>query len=162
MDKEQLLNTKIEELNFSTRTYHCLKNAHIKTLRELISTNKKELMKLKNFGHSCWCDVSFIVHSFGLKFTYEEELDRNKNSNSIVDSQTPTEKYTVIKKYYNLKELLKERKELQEQAQNLDKKIEILLNSIMMNELDLEFLRIYLKNNDLDLDEIKETHIKVK
>jgi hypothetical protein len=48
---------KIEDLQFSVRTYHCLKRAGIDTVERLSRMSDDELMKLRNFGVGCLNEV---------------------------------------------------------------------------------------------------------
>jgi DNA-directed RNA polymerase subunit alpha len=41
---------RIEEMDFSVRTYNCLKKANILTLGELVQTTESDLMQIRNFG----------------------------------------------------------------------------------------------------------------
>ncbi|MDR1220176.1 MAG: DNA-directed RNA polymerase subunit alpha [Treponema sp.] len=45
-----ILDTKIEELELSVRSYNCLKGADIKTIGELIQKTEDDLNKARNFG----------------------------------------------------------------------------------------------------------------
>jgi DNA-directed RNA polymerase subunit alpha len=45
-----ILDTKIEELELSVRSYNCLKGADIKTIGELIRKTEDDLNKARNFG----------------------------------------------------------------------------------------------------------------
>jgi DNA-directed RNA polymerase subunit alpha len=44
------VNIPIEDLEFSVRTYNCLKRAQINTLAELLKYSPKDLKKIRNFG----------------------------------------------------------------------------------------------------------------
>jgi DNA-directed RNA polymerase subunit alpha len=41
---------RIEELDFSVRTYNCLKKANILTIGELVQYSEQDLMNIRNFG----------------------------------------------------------------------------------------------------------------
>jgi DNA-directed RNA polymerase subunit alpha len=41
---------RIEELDFSVRTYNCLKKAGITNVQDLVQTSEQELMNIRNFG----------------------------------------------------------------------------------------------------------------
>jgi len=41
---------RIEEMDFSVRTYNCLKKANILTLGELVQASESDLMQIRNFG----------------------------------------------------------------------------------------------------------------
>lgn len=42
---------KIEEMNFSLRTYNCLKRAGINTTEQIEALSQEELFNIKNMGH---------------------------------------------------------------------------------------------------------------
>lgn len=58
----------IEELELSIRAYNCLKNAHIKTVADLIQKTECEILKTKNFGHKSLNEIKDILKSMGLRF----------------------------------------------------------------------------------------------
>src|SRR5687767_8987904 len=45
-----LLDTPVDEVGFSQRSYDCLKNANIRTLRDLVTKAEADLLRTKNFG----------------------------------------------------------------------------------------------------------------
>lgn len=47
---EKIIDITIEELNFSVRTYNCLKRANINTVEDLIEKTYEEMIKVKNLG----------------------------------------------------------------------------------------------------------------
>ena len=48
---------RIEELDFSVRTYNCLKKANILTIAELIQYTEADLMQIRNFGRKSLTEV---------------------------------------------------------------------------------------------------------
>src|SRR6202041_2990349 len=44
------LDRSVEELELSVRSYNCLKNANIQTIRELVQKSENEMLKTKTFG----------------------------------------------------------------------------------------------------------------
>lgn len=48
---------KIDELEFSVRTYNCLKRAGIDTVEQLLTKSDAELMKIRCFGTGCLVEV---------------------------------------------------------------------------------------------------------
>lgn len=48
---------RIEELDFSVRTYNCLKKANILTIGELVQTTEADLMQIRNFGKKSLVEV---------------------------------------------------------------------------------------------------------
>jgi len=49
-EKEKILNKTIEELDFSVRSYNCLKKSNVNTLRDLVNCSPMEVIKIKNLG----------------------------------------------------------------------------------------------------------------
>src|SRR5437879_12713484 len=60
------LNKSVEELELSVRSYNCLKNANIRTIRELVQKTEAEMLKTKNFGRKSLNEIKDILHSMGL------------------------------------------------------------------------------------------------
>ncbi len=48
---------RIEELDFSVRTYNCLKKANILTINELVQFTETDLMQIRNFGKKSLTEV---------------------------------------------------------------------------------------------------------
>ena len=46
----QLLHSKLTEMDLSVRALNCLKAAEVETLGDLVTFNKSDLMKFRNFG----------------------------------------------------------------------------------------------------------------
>lgn len=57
---------RIEELDFSVRTYNCLKKANIQTVADLSKTSEEELMNIRNFGRKSLVEVVDKLGSMGL------------------------------------------------------------------------------------------------
>lgn len=60
------LDKSVDELELSVRSYNCLKNANIKTLRELVGRSENEMLKTKNFGRKSLNEIKDILTSMGL------------------------------------------------------------------------------------------------
>jgi DNA-directed RNA polymerase subunit alpha len=60
------LDKSVEELELSVRSYNCLKNANIKTLRELVQKTEGEMLKTKNFGRKSLNEIKDILATMGL------------------------------------------------------------------------------------------------
>ncbi len=56
---------RIEELDFSVRTYNCLKKANIQTVADLVRTSEEELMNIRNFGRKSLVEVQDKLSGFG-------------------------------------------------------------------------------------------------
>jgi DNA-directed RNA polymerase subunit alpha len=57
---------RIEELDFSVRTYNCLKKANIQTIGDLVQTTEDDLMNIRNFGRKSLLEVRDKLAAFGL------------------------------------------------------------------------------------------------
>jgi DNA-directed RNA polymerase subunit alpha len=64
----QLLKTKLIDLKLSVRALNCLKAAEVETLGDLVSYNKSDLMKFRNFGKKSLTELSELVESKKLTF----------------------------------------------------------------------------------------------
>jgi len=60
------LDKSVEELELSVRSYNCLKNANIRTIRELVQKTEAEMLKTKNFGRKSLNEIKEILQSMGL------------------------------------------------------------------------------------------------
>ena len=57
---------RIEELDFSVRTYNCLKKANILTIAELVQYTESDLMQIRNFGRKSLTEVREKLSQLGL------------------------------------------------------------------------------------------------
>ena len=64
----QLLNTKLVDMDLSVRALNCLKAAEVDTLGDLVSFNKNDLMKFRNFGKKSLTELDELVAAKGLNF----------------------------------------------------------------------------------------------
>ena len=64
----QLLKTKLMDLDLSVRALNCLKAAEVETLGDLVSYNKNDLMKFRNFGKKSLTELEELVADKGLDF----------------------------------------------------------------------------------------------
>lgn len=60
------LDKSVEELELSVRSYNCLKNANIRTLRELVQKSEGDMLKTKNFGRKSLNEIKDILGTLGL------------------------------------------------------------------------------------------------
>jgi DNA-directed RNA polymerase, alpha subunit, bacterial and chloroplast-type len=60
------IETRIEELDFSVRTYNCLKKANILTVGELAQITEADLMNIRNFGKKSLTEVKEKLNQLGL------------------------------------------------------------------------------------------------
>ena len=64
----QLLKTKLIDMDLSVRALNCLKAAEVDTLGDLVSFNKNDLMKFRNFGRKSLTELVELVILKGLSF----------------------------------------------------------------------------------------------
>ncbi|HCY45851.1 MAG TPA: DNA-directed RNA polymerase subunit alpha [Flavobacteriales bacterium] len=64
----QLLKTRLVDMDLSVRALNCLKAADIDTLGELVSYNKNDLLKFRNFGKKSLTELEDLVDNKGLSF----------------------------------------------------------------------------------------------
>jgi len=70
---DALLDTNVEELELSVRSANCLKNAGIRTLRELVQKTEKDMLETKNFGRKSLNEIKDILRPMGLSLGMELE-----------------------------------------------------------------------------------------
>ena len=64
----QLLKTKLVDLDLSVRALNCLKAADVETLAELVSYNRNDLLKFRNFGKKSLIELDEKLESLNLSF----------------------------------------------------------------------------------------------
>lgn len=64
----QLLKTKLVDMDLSVRALNCLKAADVETLGDLVSYNKNDLLKFRNFGKKSLTELEDLVDNKGLSF----------------------------------------------------------------------------------------------
>lgn len=64
----QLLKTKLVDMDLSVRALNCLKAADVETLGDLVSYNKNDLLKFRNFGKKSLTELEDLVEAKGLAF----------------------------------------------------------------------------------------------
>ena len=64
----QLLKTKLVDMDLSVRALNCLKAADVETLGDLVSYNKNDLLKFRNFGKKSLTELEELVASKNLTF----------------------------------------------------------------------------------------------
>lgn len=64
----QKLLTKIYDYGLSIRTYNCLRSADINTIADLVSYDRKKLMKFHKFGRKCLNEIDLLVERLGFSF----------------------------------------------------------------------------------------------
>ena len=71
--KEKVLETSIEELELSVRSFNCLKRAGIATVEDLTNKSESDMMKVRNLGKKSLDEVIAKLHSLGLSFAEDDE-----------------------------------------------------------------------------------------
>jgi DNA-directed RNA polymerase subunit alpha len=64
-EKEKILNKTIEELDFSVRSYNCLKMSNVNTLRDLVNYSPMEIIKIKNLGKKSLDEIKEKITKYG-------------------------------------------------------------------------------------------------
>jgi len=64
----QLLKTKLTDMHLSVRALNCLKSAEVETLGELVSYNKTDLLKFRNFGKKSLSELEELLAQNHLNF----------------------------------------------------------------------------------------------
>jgi len=64
-EKEKILNKTIEELDFSVRSYNCLKMSNVNTLRDLVNYSPMEVIKIKNLGKKSLDEIKEKITKYG-------------------------------------------------------------------------------------------------
>jgi DNA-directed RNA polymerase subunit alpha len=77
------LDKSVEELELSVRSYNCLKNSDIKTIRDLVQKTESEMLKTKNFGRKSLNEIKDILGplglSLGMRFDEEGNLVKGES-----------------------------------------------------------------------------------
>ena len=71
--QQQILSMKIEDMDFSVRSYNCLKRANIHTVEDLISKSEDEMLKVRNLGKKSLDEVIAKLESYGLSLEKKED-----------------------------------------------------------------------------------------
>ena len=64
---------RIEELDFSVRTYNCLKKANVLTMHELVQLTEADLINIRNFGKKSLAEVKEKLESLNLSLRSSAE-----------------------------------------------------------------------------------------
>ena len=73
-EEDSILDDSIETLELSIRSMNCLKNANIRTLRDLVSRSEKEMVEIRNFGEKSLKEVRSKLEVMGLGFGMNLDL----------------------------------------------------------------------------------------
>jgi DNA-directed RNA polymerase subunit alpha len=75
----QLLKTKLVDMDLSVRALNCLKAADVETLGELVTFNRNDLLKFRNFGKKSLTELDDLLQAMNLSFgmdTSKYKLDK--------------------------------------------------------------------------------------
>ena len=75
----QVLKTKLVDMDLSVRALNCLKAADVDTLGELVTYNRNDLLKFRNFGKKSLTELDDLLDNMGLNFgmdTSKYKLDK--------------------------------------------------------------------------------------
>ena len=77
LPRNDVLDRSVDELELSVRSYNCLKNANIRTIRDLVQRSEREMLATKNFGKKSLNEIKDILHGMGLDFGMEFDEQGN-------------------------------------------------------------------------------------
>lgn len=76
-EREKILNKTLEELDFSVRSYNCLKKSDVNTLRDLVELSPREIIKIKNLGKKSLDEIKEKITKYGFvsgEKTHQEDF----------------------------------------------------------------------------------------
>lgn len=71
LPRNDILDKSVDELELSVRSYNCLKNADIRSIRDLVQRSEREMLATKNFGKKSLNEIKDILNGMGLDFGME-------------------------------------------------------------------------------------------
>ena len=71
--KDKLLETPIEELELSVRSFNCLKRAGIHVVADIVNKTEQDMIKVRNLGKKSLDEVIKKVADLGLEFKSKED-----------------------------------------------------------------------------------------
>ena len=77
LPRNDQLDRSVDELELSVRSYNCLKNADIRTIRDLVQRTEREMLATKNFGKKSLNEIKDILNGMGLDFGMEFDEQGN-------------------------------------------------------------------------------------
>ena len=72
--RDKVLEMTIEELDFSVRSFNCLKRANINTVEDLISKTEEEMIKVRNLGRKSLEEVIHKLSMMGLSLMTKDSM----------------------------------------------------------------------------------------
>ena len=80
--RNDLLDKSVDELELSVRSYNCLKNADIRSIRDLIRRSERDMLHTKNVCKKALTEIKDLLHGMGLDFG----MDFDEQGNPIPGS----------------------------------------------------------------------------
>lgn len=77
-DEQRILNTTIEDLDLSVRSFNCLKRAGISIVGDLTNRTEEDMMKVRNLGRKSLEEVKKKLEEYGLSFKADENSYMNE------------------------------------------------------------------------------------
>src|SRR5215217_3475950 len=77
LPRNDVLDRSVDELELSVRSYNCLKNANIRSIRDLVQRSEREMLATKNFGKKSLNEIKEILNGMGLDFGMEFDEQGN-------------------------------------------------------------------------------------
>lgn len=71
-NEARILNTTIEDLDLSVRSFNCLKRAGISIVGDLVARSEEDMMKVRNLGRKSLEEVKKKLEEYGLSFKPDE------------------------------------------------------------------------------------------
>lgn len=72
---EKILEMTIEELELTVRSFNCLKRANINTVQDLILKTEEDMKKVRNLGSKSLDEIVGKLHSLGLSFRADDDIN---------------------------------------------------------------------------------------
>jgi DNA-directed RNA polymerase subunit alpha len=72
MTPKKILNTTIEDLDLSVRSFNCLKRAGISVVGDLTAKTEDDMMKVRNLGRKSLEEVKKKLEEYNLSFKPSE------------------------------------------------------------------------------------------
>ncbi len=71
--RDKMLETSVEDLEFSVRSYNCLKRAGMHTVADIVNRTEHDMIKVRNLGKKSLEEVIKKIKDLGLEFKENEE-----------------------------------------------------------------------------------------
>lgn len=83
-----VLDYRIEDLDFSVRTFNCLKKEGILNIRELVQRTDQDLMGIRNFGRKSLTEVQQKLASLGYALRRVDSAGLDEDEDAEIDDET--------------------------------------------------------------------------